>query len=259
MFQPIPSQWSNCFYDLIFHLIKFLREPFVFLIKFLLNYLILSNSIFDLFLKNIDTFFCFNFVQFCNFFFPLPFYLCGLQQLYFSIPSFFFFLLFLHSPYLYLFSIFHCLFCLYLWTPNILFLFLLFFLAYAHVLFFFPPSLVPCFVFCVCVCELIIFSFPLSLCLLSFRFSLLLLYFSLLNLSLFGLLFAFLSLCLSFFACLFLFAIYPSNMLFLPSLVPVHISLTCFFHHHYYALLLNYFICIFVFLSMYEIWEVVCS
>jgi hypothetical protein len=48
-------------------------------------------------------------------------------------------------------------------------------------------------------------------------------------------------------------------MLFLPSLVPIHISLTCVFHHHYYALLLNYFICIFVFLSMYEIWEVVCS
>lgn len=95
---------------LIFHLIKFLHEPFVSLIKFLLNYLILSNSIFDLFFKNIDTFFCFNFVQFCNFFFPLPFYLCGLQQFYFSIPSFIFFLLFFHSPYLYLYSIFHLFF-----------------------------------------------------------------------------------------------------------------------------------------------------
>ncbi len=189
MCQPIPSQWSNCFYDLIFHLIKFLHEPFVSLIKFLLNYLILSNSIFDFFYKDIDTFSCFNFVQFCNFFFPLPFYLClnGLQQFYFSIPSFFLFLLFLHSPYLYLYSIFHCFFLSLHLDPNILFLFLLFFFGLCTCLFFsspsslplpldpyilflpialtsrfpnfFPPSLLPCFLFCVCVSELIIFPF----------------------------------------------------------------------------------------------------
>ncbi len=143
MSRPILSQWSNCFYDLIFHLIKFLHEPFVSLIEFFLNYLILSNSIFDYFFLNIDTLFCFNFVQFCNFFFPLPFYLClnGLQQFYFSIPSFFLFLLFLHSPYLYLYSIFHCFFCLYLWTPTFYFCSFSFSLAYAHVFFFSPSSL----------------------------------------------------------------------------------------------------------------------
>jgi len=156
MSQPIPSQWFNCFYDLIFHLIKFLHEPFVSLIKFLLNYLILSNSIFDLFLKNIDTLFVSILSSFVTFFFPFLF----------------------TSP------------ALFLSSKSI--------------------SLWP-------------------------------------------------SLCLFFLCHLFLSAIYPSNMLFLPSLVPIHISLTCFFHHHYYALLLNYFICIFVFLSMYEIWEVVCS
>ncbi len=198
MCQPIPSQWSNCFYDLIFHLIKFLHEPFVSLIKFLLNYLILSNSIFDFFYKDIDTFSCFNFVQFCNFFFPLPFDLCGLQQLYFSIPSFVFFLLFLHSPYLYLYSIFHCFFLSLPLDPQH-FIFVPSFFSGLCTCSPPPPSLLPCFLFFWCVCELIIFSFPLSLFLLSFPFSLLLPYFSLLNVSLFGLLFAFLSLCLFFF------------------------------------------------------------
>jgi hypothetical protein len=77
-----------------------------------------------------------------------------------------------------------------------------FFSSLCTFFYFFAPllSFLASFFVYVCVCELIIFSFPLSLCLLSFPFSLLLPYFSLLNLSLFGLLFAFLSLCL-FFLC----------------------------------------------------------
>jgi hypothetical protein len=58
---------------------------------------------------------------------------------------------------------------------------------------------------------------------------------------------------------------------FFPFLFSIPISLVCFFHHffssififlsfyHYYALLLNYFICIFVFFSMSKRWELVCS
>jgi hypothetical protein len=118
---------------LIFHLIKFLHEPFVSLIKFLLNYLILSNSIFDLFFKNIDTFFCFNFVQFCNFFFPLPFYLCGLQQFYFSIPSFVFFLfIFSFSLPLPLFYFSFVFFVSTFGPPTFYFCSFFFFVAYAH-------------------------------------------------------------------------------------------------------------------------------
>ncbi len=77
--------------------------------------------------------------------------------------------------------------------------------------------------------------------------------------------------CLLFLCHIFLFAIYLSNMPFFPCLFSIPISLACFFHHffssiflflsfyHYYAILLNYFICIFVIFSMYEVWELVCS